>query len=101
MRECTDTTHRLARSRGRGQGAPCGRWPREEPRVKLLLVHNSYQQPGGEDQVFASELELLVSHGHQVVRYTAHNDAVRHLSKLTLAFRTSWSRTTYQQLRAV
>jgi glycosyltransferase involved in cell wall biosynthesis len=69
--------------------------------VKVLLVHNSYQQPGGEDQVFASELELLASHGHEVVRYTAHNDAVRQLSKLTLAWRTTWSRTTYRQMRAV
>jgi glycosyltransferase involved in cell wall biosynthesis len=69
--------------------------------VKLLVVHNSYQQPGGEDQVFASEVELLASHGHQVVRYTAHNDAVRQLSKLTLALRTSWSRTAYQELRAL
>ena len=69
--------------------------------MKLLLVHNSYQQPGGEDQVFASELELLASHGHEVVRYTAHNDAVRQLSKLTLACRTSWSRTTYREMRAV
>jgi glycosyltransferase involved in cell wall biosynthesis len=69
--------------------------------VKLLLVHNSYQQPGGEDQVFASEVDLLASHGHEVVRYTAHNDAVRHLSKLTLACRTSWSRTTYREMRGI
>ena len=69
--------------------------------MKLLLVHNSYQQPGGEDQVFASELELLASHGHEVVRYTAHNEAVRQLSKLTLACRTSWSRTTYREMRAL
>jgi glycosyltransferase involved in cell wall biosynthesis len=69
--------------------------------VKILLVHNSYQQLGGEDQVFAAELELLASHGHQVVLYTAHNDAVRELSKLSLAVRTSWSRTAYRQMRAV
>ena len=69
--------------------------------MKLLLVHNSYQQSGGEDQVFASELELLASHGHDVVRFTAHNDAVRQLSKLSLAFRTSWNPTTYREMRAV
>jgi len=69
--------------------------------MKLLLVHNSYQQPGGEDQVVASELDLLSSHGHEVLCYTAHNDAVRHLSKVSLAFRTSWSRTTYQEMRAL
>ncbi len=69
--------------------------------MKLLLVHNSYQQPGGEDQVFSSECELLTSHGHEVARYTAHNDAVKQLNKLNLAFRTSWSRTTYREMRAV
>jgi len=69
--------------------------------VKLLLVHNSYRQPGGEDQVFASELELLATHGHDVVRYTAHNDAVRQLSKLNLGLRTIWSRTAYREMRAI
>jgi len=69
--------------------------------VKLVLVHNGYQQPGGEDQVFASELELLASHGNEVVCYTVHNNAVQELSKLTLACRTSWSRTTYRKIRAV
>src|SRR5687768_10389806 len=69
--------------------------------MKLLLVHESYQQPGGEDQVFASEVELLTSHGHDVLRYTAHNDSVRRLNKLPLACRTSWSQTTYQDMRAL
>jgi len=69
--------------------------------VKVLLVHNSYQQRGGEDEVFASEVDLLESHGHEVVRYTAHNDAVRQLSQLTLACKTSWSGTTYQEMRAL
>jgi glycosyltransferase involved in cell wall biosynthesis len=69
--------------------------------VKLLLVHNSYQQPGGEDQVFASEMELLASHDHEVVCYTAHNDAVEQLGKLSLALRTNWSRTTYREMLAI
>lgn len=69
--------------------------------MRLLLVHNSYQQPGGEDQVVASELELLASHGHEVARYSAHNDAVEGLSRLRLAFRTIWSWATYWELRAL
>ncbi len=69
--------------------------------MKVLLVHNSYQQRGGEDEVFASEVDLLESHGHEVVRYTAHNDAVSQLSKLTLACKTSWSGTTYREMRAL
>ena len=44
--------------------------------MKILSVHNSYQQPGGEDQVFAQEADLLRSHGHQVVLYQASNDQV-------------------------
>ena len=68
--------------------------------VKLLLVHNSYQQPGGEDQVFTSERELLLAHGHDVVCHTAHNDEVRALGNLRLALRTTWSHSTYRALRA-
>lgn len=45
--------------------------------MKILSVHNSYQTPGGEDQVFAREADLLRSHGHQVLLYQASNDQVR------------------------
>ena len=38
-----------------------------------LLVHNRYQQPGGEDQVFAAEAALLESNGHSVIRYEENN----------------------------
>jgi glycosyltransferase involved in cell wall biosynthesis len=69
--------------------------------VKILLVHNYYQQPGGEDLVVAVEARLLESRGHEVVRYTAHNDQVSSLSKLTLAQRTIWNQKTYRQLRRV
>lgn len=69
--------------------------------MKVLVVHNSYQQPGGEDQVFESEVALLALHGHKVLRYTAHNDAVRRRNKLTLALGTIWSPTTYREIRAV
>lgn len=69
--------------------------------MKVLLVHNSYQQPGGEDQVFASEHELLASRGHDVVRYSAHNNTVGALSRLRLGVRTSWSRTAYREMAAL
>ena len=69
--------------------------------VKILLVHNYYQQTGGEDLVVADEARLLESRGHEVVRYTAHNDQVSSLSKLTLAQRTIWNQNTYRELRSV
>ena len=34
--------------------------------MRILICHNFYQQPGGEDQVFASEVDLLRKFGHDV-----------------------------------
>ena len=59
--------------------------------MKVLVCHNFYQQPGGEDQVFADETALLESHGHAVVRHTVHNDAVAGTGKLALLGKTIWN----------
>lgn len=34
--------------------------------MKILIVHNKYQQAGGEDSVFEAETDLLLKHGHSV-----------------------------------
>jgi len=52
--------------------------------MKILSVHNSYQNPGGEDQVFAQETDLLRSHGHQVLVYHVSNDEVSRKNPLVL-----------------
>lgn len=67
----------------------------------MLLLHNHYQQPGGEDQVFAAESDLLQAHGHQVLQYTLHNDSVTDMSRLNLAGATLWNRAVYRELRAL
>jgi glycosyltransferase involved in cell wall biosynthesis len=41
--------------------------------MKILLVHNTYQQPGGEDVVFSQERQLLERAGHQVLTYCRSN----------------------------
>jgi glycosyltransferase involved in cell wall biosynthesis len=69
--------------------------------VKVLAVHNGYQQPGGEDQVFLAESALLESYGHRVVRYTKHNDQVAGMNRLALAGNTLWNSGAYQELRAL
>jgi glycosyltransferase involved in cell wall biosynthesis len=69
--------------------------------MKVLAVHNRYQQPGGEDQVFFAETALLESYGHRVVRYTTHNDQVAGMNRLALAGNTLWNLSTYQELRAL
>ncbi|MDX1419350.1 MAG: glycosyltransferase family 4 protein [Rubricoccaceae bacterium] len=66
--------------------------------MRILLVHNHYQQPGGEDQVFQAEGALLERHGHAVVRYVLHNDEVAALGPATLAARTLWSRPAYRRV---
>lgn len=42
--------------------------------MKILLVHNFYREPGGEDVVVAQEQRLLERKGHQVVTYNRSND---------------------------
>jgi glycosyltransferase involved in cell wall biosynthesis len=63
--------------------------------VKILLCHNFYQQPGGEDRVFEDEGGLLEGQGHAVLRYTADNRAIRGRGA-GLACRTIWNHDTYR-----
>lgn len=63
------------------------------------MAHNYYQQPGGEDKSFAAEASTLEAHGHTVYRYTKHNDAIKTMSKLTVARKTLWNDAVYQELR--
>ena len=44
--------------------------------MKIIVVHNFYQQPGGEDVVVAAETSLLEKNGHTVNRYLRSNDEV-------------------------
>jgi glycosyltransferase involved in cell wall biosynthesis len=69
--------------------------------MKILLCHNYYQQPGGEDQVFADDMGLLACHGHEVVPYTVRNDAIRHMPAWKIAHKTLWNRETCREVRAL
>jgi glycosyltransferase involved in cell wall biosynthesis len=62
--------------------------------VKVLLVHNSYQLPGGEDVVYKRERDLLVSRGDEVVEYLRSNKEIEQYSlvqHLKLAPGVIWS----------
>jgi glycosyltransferase involved in cell wall biosynthesis len=69
--------------------------------MKILVVHNRYQEPGGEDQVFLAETALLESYGHPVLRYGVHNDLIADMNRLVLARKALWNSSTYQELRAL
>ena len=55
--------------------------------MRILLVHNKYQQKGGEDAVVANEKALLEESGHVVESFTAHNSAISGLVAKFNAFR--------------
>lgn len=48
--------------------------------MKILMIHNRYQQRGGEDYVFESEGELLSQHGHVVDRLIFDNKSLQTLA---------------------
>jgi len=63
--------------------------------LKVLLGHNTYQWPGGEDTSYELDARLLADHGHEVVRYLRDNDEIEQYGagqKARLAARTVWSR---------
>lgn len=49
--------------------------------------------------MFAAEGDILVSRGHEVSRYTAHNDAVSDVGQLALAWATVWNDDHYRAAR--
>lgn len=65
-----------------------------------LLVHNYYQQRGGEDAIFEAEADLLEAHGHRVLRYTLHNDRIDAMSNVKRLAATLWNHRVYRELRA-
>jgi glycosyltransferase involved in cell wall biosynthesis len=67
--------------------------------MNVLLVHNFYQQPGGEDQVFAEEAALLEKQGHTIGRFTMDNDAIAGMGKLEVARKTIWNTDAQQSIR--
>lgn len=66
--------------------------------MKILLVHNAYQQPGGEDEVVRTERRLLEERGHGILEFTRHNDEIERMSALAVAGDTLWSRDTRRDL---
>jgi len=58
--------------------------------MRILVVHNYYQQAGGEDEVFRAEVALLREHGHDVSTLTTENGAVHGLRSLVAARDAVW-----------
>ena len=66
-----------------------------------LLVHNAYQQPGGEDTVFRAEAGLLRKQGHTVVQYCDENARANDMGSLKLAGDAVWSIGAQRKISAI
>lgn len=66
--------------------------------MNVLIVHNYYQQGGGEDVVFQAEQENLRRHGVNVQTFTVNNDTVNAQSPLKTAAQTLWNARIARQL---
>jgi glycosyltransferase involved in cell wall biosynthesis len=44
--------------------------------MRILMIHNYYQQRGGEDCSVDAEIALLRQYGHEVATYVRHNDEI-------------------------
>jgi len=72
--------------------------------TSVLLLHNHYQQRGGEDAVVEAERDLLLSRGHNVLTYFRHNREIQpngFFSAARLGLQTIWARDTYGDLLAL
>jgi glycosyltransferase involved in cell wall biosynthesis len=67
--------------------------------MRIIVAHNYYRQPGGEDEVFASEAALLRSHGHDVEAFVMRNDDIELMGKLATLRATLWNGQSHERLR--
>lgn len=66
--------------------------------MKVLVVHNFYQHPGGEDESFAAEVAMLKEYGHEVLQFTVHNRDLDQVPRLRIAANTVWNASIYRRL---
>lgn len=71
---------------------------------KVLIVHNYYQIPGGEDTVVANEKKMLEEHVHKVILYSRNNAELKEMTKLQkffLPITTIFNPRTYQEIKRI
>jgi len=66
--------------------------------MKILMLHNRYLLPGGEDQATMADAALLRDEGHEVDLLEEDNRRVEQLGKVRTGMRTVWSRESYRRI---
>jgi glycosyltransferase involved in cell wall biosynthesis len=63
--------------------------------MNILMLHNSYQFRGGEDESFESEVRMLSDAGHFVDIIHLNNDTVEEIGRFQVALQSIWSKPSY------
>src|SRR6476619_7081499 len=66
--------------------------------MNILMLHNRYLVPGGEDQSTAAEANLLQQHGCHVELLEEDNRRIGQLGKARTAIRTIWSSESFHRI---
>ena len=72
--------------------------------MRIVLVHNTYREPVGEDVVFQSEKQLLERAGHSVIPYVRSNTELKDASlvdRIGIVPQMIWSRAARQSFAAI
>ena len=72
--------------------------------LNILLVHNFYQNSGGEDSVFFNEYNMLMNAGHNVIKYTEDNSDIKKMNifqKMFLPFTMIYSFKTKRNIKKI
>lgn len=68
---------------------------------RILIVHNSYSERGGEDEVVSSEVKLLRERGHDVLVYARSNNELASCTPLHAAVNAVWSQGAKAEISAL
>ena len=71
----------------------------DENMLRVVTVHNYYQQPGGENVSFEAEAALLEDRGHRVARFCMHNDRITASNEILAAAAAVWNHSAYRGVR--
>ena len=68
--------------------------------MKIVQIHNYYQQAGGEDSVVASERNMLETAGHEVIPYYKNNNGIVGTWQMIVSsLKTLWNYKAYSEFR--
>jgi glycosyltransferase involved in cell wall biosynthesis len=66
--------------------------------MNILMLHNSYQLHGGEDESFASEARMLADAGHHVETIHLKNENARGFAAVQVGIQSIWSQQAFNQV---